>query len=185
MKFNELNITGCYEIIPEVLQDPRGQFVTTYHNELFQQHGIDVHFHQEYFSTSKKGVLRGFHFQTPPHAQSKLIYCIAGEVLDVLLDIRVDSPTFGQVATVKLNDDQHNMVFVPEGIAHGFYTLSDTATMIYKTSEVYVPEHDKGILWSSVDVWPDNNPVLSERDQQHPALKDFDSPFHFQKREAS
>ncbi len=178
MKFAETKIPGCFEITPFVHQDDRGCFVKIFNESVFQQHGLSFETKEEYFSISKKGVLRGMHFQMPPDHHAKLVYCIEGEVLDVLVDLRVDSPVYGKPVTFQLNSTRRNILLIPVGVAHGFYTVSDQATLIYKTSTIHAPQSDAGILWSSFpDLWPTNQPNLSDRDKKHPLLKDFQSPF--------
>lgn len=179
MEFLETQIRGCYEIIPRHVTDLRGRLVKTLHEEMFHEKGLVAHFAEEYYSVSKKGVLRGLHFQIPPCAYEKLIYCIDGQILDVLVDLRVGSPTYGESISFDLSSKIGNILYIPEGIAHGFYVVSDMAIIVCKTTTVYASLYDKGILWSSVDVWPTNNPILSEKDKQLPLLKDFINPFIF------
>ncbi len=174
----ESGISGCVELFPDVYQDQRGFFVKTFHTAQFSELGLQTKWAEEYYSHSRKGVLRGLHFQLPPHDHEKLVYCVAGKVLDVAVDLRVGSPTYGQCAWFALNSETANMVYIPRGLAHGFYTLSDTATMMYKVSTVYAPDHDSGILWSSVDApWTDTSPILSQRDSEFPSFSSFVSPF--------
>lgn len=176
----ESGIYGCFELQPKVFRDERGVFVKTFHEDHFAEMGLQTKWAEEYYSISRKGVLRGLHFQLPPHDHEKLVYCAAGEVLDVVVDLRKGSPTYGQCARFALNSKTANMVYIPRGLAHGFFTLSDTATMIYKVSTVYAPDHDAGILWNSVDVsWPSTHPTLSQRDSELTPLSSFVSAFLF------
>lgn len=177
MQFIETEIPGCYEMHPQIMTDNRGKFVKTFHCELFKEKGLETNFVEEYFSVSTKRVLRGMHFQLPPHAHVKLVYCIDGEVLDVLIDLRVDSPAYGKPIKFNLSSIACNILYIPIGIAHGFYTLSNNATMVYKTSSVHNANSDAGILWKSFDVWSDNEPILSNRDQNHPLFDNFINPF--------
>lgn len=171
-------LSGCHAIQPHVIDDARGRFVKVYHQEAFAEAGMETSFAEEYYSHSRRGVIRGLHFQTPPHDHVKMVYCVHGEVFDVVLDLRVGSPTYGKTATFHLSADKANYLYIPKGLAHGFCATSDTATLIYKVSTVYAPQHDAGILWSSVDVdWPTDQPILSERDTRFVALADFVSPF--------
>jgi dTDP-4-dehydrorhamnose 3,5-epimerase len=173
-------IPGCYEIRPHVFTDHRGKFVKTFHRGLFAGYGLNVDWREEYYSVSKAGVLRGLHFQLPPHDHEKLVYCTAGEVLDVVVDLRVGSPTFGQHLTINLSAESSNMVYIPCGLAHGFLSLSVSSTLMYKVASVYSPENDAGILWSSVGVdWPVNSPILSDRDSGFLPWEEFHSPFLF------
>ena len=177
-KVNTLQLEGCYELLPKIHEDARGLFVKTLNADAFKDLGLVSAFKEEYFSTSLQGVLRGMHFQLPPHDHVKLVYCIDGAVLDVLLDLRKASKTFGKSIALALSSTKRNMVYIPQGIAHGFYTSSAAATLIYKTSTTYHAESDAGVLWNSFGfAWPNSNPVLSERDQTHPKFSEFNSPF--------
>jgi dTDP-4-dehydrorhamnose 3,5-epimerase len=179
MNIVETQIPGCFEIQPKIITDGRGSFVKTFHQELFAQHGLETHWAEEYLSVSKKGVLRGMHFQLPPHAHAKLVYCIDGEVMDVLVDLRKGSPVYGKAVTFNLSAGKNNILYIPIGVAHGFYTLSEKAIMVYKTSTVHSAESDAGILWNSFDIWTDSNPIISERDNKHISFSNFASPFTF------
>lgn len=171
-------IAGCYEIHPRIFTDSRGSFVKTFHEDIFQQHGLNTHFAEEYYSHSGQNVLRGLHFQLPPQDHVKLVYCTAGEVLDAVVDLRVGSPTYGQFATFSLSAENAIALYIPKGLAHGFYAVSQQATMLYRVSTVYSPEHDAGICWNSVGIpWPSVDPMLSKRDQTFPAFSNFASPF--------
>jgi dTDP-4-dehydrorhamnose 3,5-epimerase len=178
LTFRKTSLPGCLEIQPSVLRDQRGVFVKTFHWDLFEAQGINTDWREEYYSVSKKGVLRGLHFQTPPYDHEKLVYCTAGEVLDAVVDLRSRSSTYGRYAMFHLKAEVANMVYIPKGFAHGFYTLTETATMMYKVSTVYAPDHDGGILWNSANItWPDSTPILSARDQSFPLLQNFSNPF--------
>ena len=174
----ETGIAGCFELQPIVRTDSRGQFVKTFHSEFFEENSLETNFPEQYYSVSRKGVLRGMHFQRPPHGHSKLVYCTAGTILDVVLDLRVGSETYAQHISLEISADKANMVYLPEGLAHGFYSLTD-ATVSYNVGTVYSPESDAGILWNSIGMeWPNSNPDLSERDSTFSALNDFQSPFN-------
>ena len=178
MIFKESPIFGVYNITPKKFSDERGLFVKTFHSDTYAKQGLQTNFHEEYYSTSIKHVLRGMHFQLPPNDHVKLVYCIVGEVLDVVLDLRTDSPTFGQTNSTILSAENLNMIYIPKGLAHGFMSLSDSATLIYKTSTVYHPESDTGILWDSFNFnWPFRPSYISERDKSLPGFSNFDSPF--------
>lgn len=165
---------GCYELRAEISEGRR----VTFSAEIFSEFGLDADFKESLCTTSTKNVLRGMHFQTPPADHVKLVYCIDGEVMDVVVDLRKNSPTFGRHQKFYLSGDNGKIIYIPRGLAHGFLTLSDTATMIYNLTSVYSPENDKGILWSSCGIdWGVTAPILSERDKKHPALADFNSPF--------
>lgn len=178
MHFEETTIPGCFNIFPDVRRDERGSFVKTFHKELFVERELEHAFAEEYYSVSRQGVLRGLHFQLPPHQHAKLVYCIDGQVMDAVVDLRRGSPSYGQHAVFDLNAEAANVLYIPPGLAHGFYTLSEQATLIYKVTTVYAPESDAGILWNSAGIpWPDEKPLLSPRDQSFPWLDRFDSPF--------
>lgn len=163
------------------MHDARGSFVKVFHADAFRELGLATEFTEEYYSHSHKGVIRGMHFQTPPADHAKMVYCVRGEVFDVVLDLRVGSPTYGQAATFVLSAEAGNYVYIPKGLAHGFCALSDTATLVYKVTTVYAPQSDAGVLWSSVDVdWPVETPILSERDARFPRFDQFESPFTYE-----
>lgn len=173
----ETGIADCYELQPIVRADSRGKFVKTFHTEYFAENGLETSFPEQYYSVSRKGVLRGMHFQLPPHAHSKIVYCTSGTILDVALDLRAGSSTYAQHISLKISADKGNMLYLPEGLAHGFYSVTE-ATVAYNVGTVYNPESDAGILWSSIGMdWPNTNPDLSERDTTFPSLNEFQSPF--------
>lgn len=175
------SLPGCFQVQPVVRADERGSFTKVFHEEIFRNAGLRTDFAEEYYSVSRRRVLRGLHFQLPPHDHAKLVYCTQGKVLDVALDLRRGSPTYGQHLTLELSQEQGNMLYLPAGFAHGFYTLSEQATMVYKVTSVYAPQHDGGVLWHSAGIaWPDMDPVLSQRDREFPALAAFDSPFRYE-----
>lgn len=182
MEFKKLKIEGLILVEPKVFADERGFFLERYIKTVFAENGIMSDFVQDNHSQSTRGVLRGLHFQLPPHGQAKLVWVTSGEVYDVAVDLRVGSPTFGQWAGARLSAENKAMLFIPQGFAHGFEVLSETADVLYKISDFYYPELDKGIRWDDPDIniqWPLPDPVVSEKDQKHPLLKDFNSPFTF------
>ena len=157
--------------------DLRGSFVKTYARSVFESAGVDFDFREEFYSFSHKDVVRGMHFQRPPHDHAKLVFCPAGAVLDVLVDLRRGAG-FGRVASVVLSADEPAILVIPSGIAHGFKALRDDSLMVYKTSTEHAPSHDAGIRWDSFGFdWGVAAPVVSTRDAGHPALADFASPF--------
>ena len=175
-------IEGLLVIEPQVFRDQRGWFIETYQEERYRTAGVDARFVQDNQSCSSYGVVRGLHFQRPPYTQSKLVSCTHGRVLDVAVDLRKGSPTFGQHFAVELNEDNHLQFFIPKGFAHGFSVLSETAVFSYKCDELYHPEADGGILLSDPALlidWqiPEAERILSEKDKHHPLLADFDNPF--------
>lgn len=171
-------IPGCYEIKPEIIDDDRGQFVKIFHKDFYVQNHLENNYSEEYYSISNRGVLRGLHFQIPPHEHVKLVYCVEGCVFDAVVDLRKNSTTYGKYETFELSSKKANMLYIPPGLAHGFYVLSERAIMVYKISTVYSPKHDTGILWNSANIpWPDKNPVISKRDSQFIEFDQFQSPF--------
>ena len=169
-----------YIIKPSVFEDTRGYFFESYNKEAFLRNGIDQNFVQDNESKSAKGVLRGLHFQKPPFAQGKLVRVMHGAVLDVAVDLRKNSPTYGHWASVELNHDNKWMYWVPPGFAHGFVTLEEDTVFFYKCTNVYNKESEGSILWNDPDLnidWKIDNPTLSEKDIVSPLFKDFVSPF--------
>ena len=179
--FEKTKLPGVVVIQPQVFGDNRGYFMETFKKSDFAAAGIDKEFVQDNESKSSYGVMRGLHFQRPPFTQSKLVRCVKGAVLDVAVDIRKGSPTYGQHVAVELTEDNHRQFFVPRGFAHGFAVLSETAVFQYKCDEFYHPEADGGIsiLDDSLGIdWRiKDKAILSDKDTKHPLLKDFDSPF--------
>ena len=185
MKIIPTKIEGVVIIEPRVFQDDRGYFFESYSEKDFNREVREIHFVQDNESKSSYGVMRGLHFQRPPFTQSKLVRCVKGAVLDVAVDIRKGSPTYGQHVAVELTEDNHRQFFIPRGFAHGFAVLSPEAVFQYKCDNFYHPEADGGIsiLDSSLGIdWriPTDHAILSEKDTRHPLLKDFDSPFDIQ-----
>jgi len=175
-------IEGLLVIEPQVFHDARGYFVETYNEERYQQAGISARFVQDNQSCSSYGVVRGLHFQRPPYTQAKLVCCTQGKVLDVAVDLRKDSPTFGQWFSVELTEENHRQFFIPRGFAHGFSVLSEKAVFTYKCDNLYHPEADGGLLLNDPDLnidWqvPEKERILSEKDTKHPLLKDLHNPF--------
>ena len=182
MEVIKTDIEGVLIIEPKVFEDARGYFFESFSQREFEQKVRKINFVQDNESKSVYGVMRGLHFQAPPFAQSKLVRCVRGRVLDVAVDIRRDSPTYGQHVAVELTEDNHRQFFIPRGFAHGFAVLSETAVFQYKCDNFYHPEADGGIsiLDSSLGIdWriPTEHAILSDKDTKHPLLKDFESPF--------
>lgn len=170
-------LPGCFLLQPKRFEDHRGIFVKTYHDELCATLGVKLDIREEFYSISRKSVVRGMHFQLPPHDHDKLVYCTRGAVRDVLLDLR-RRESYGQVASAEISGDNNQIIFIPKGIAHGFVALEDEALMLYKTSTVHAPESDCGIRWDSFGFdWGVAEPIISGRDLQHAAFADFVSPF--------
>lgn len=175
----EINLNGCYELTSTVFNDQRGNFIKIFHKEIFKNFGLATDFKEEYYSISKPRVLRGMHFQLPPKDHTKLITCIAGCVIDVVVDIRKNSNTYGQYCIFELNENKFKSIYIPSGFAHGFYVIgSKNAIMLYKVTSVFSKEHDYGIHWNSIGIpWPDNNPIVSCKDENLPHLDYFNNIF--------
>ena len=179
MKFNitETELAGVLVIEPAVYGDSRGFFLETFNQKRYAEAGLDRQFAQDNHSRSGRGVLRGLHYQLN-RPQGKLVMAIKGEIFDVAVDIRRGSPTFGKWVGVNLSEENHKQIFVPEGFAHGFCVLSETADVVYKCTDIFIPGDDHGILWSDETVgidWPISEPALSEKDAKNPRLAEVDS----------
>ena len=182
MEVIKTDIEGVVIIKPRIFTDARGYFFESYSKREFDGKVRRVDFVQDNESCSSRGVMRGLHFQRPPFTQSKLVRCVRGRVLDVAVDIRKGSPTYGRHVAVELSEDNHLQFFVPRGFAHGFAVLSETAVFQYKCDNYYHPEADGGIAITDASLGIDwridpGQAILSEKDTRHPLLKDFDSPF--------
>ena len=181
MKFIETKIEDLIIIEPEVFGDRRGYFLESYNQHKFQEIVGKVSFIQDNESKSLKGVLRGLHFQNPPFEQAKLVRCVQGEVLDVAVDIRKNSKTYGKHVTVLLSGKNKRQFFIPRGFAHGFLVLSESAIFSYKVDNTYAPDHDAGIRWNDKELniqWGTNiEVIISDKDAELPFFSDFISPF--------
>lgn len=173
MQVRTTSIEGLVEIFPRVFEDERGAFFESFNEDSFKKAGLPTNFVQDNQSFSKKGVLRGLHFQKAPFAQGKLVRVISGRVLDVAVDIRPDSPTFGKYEVFELDGKQNNFAYIPEGFAHGFLTLED-AIFSYKCTNLYDKASESGIIWNDADLaieWSVENPLVSEKDIILPTFK--------------
>lgn len=181
MKFTKGEIDGLWVIEPKVFGDHRGYFMETFQHERFKaETGHNVNFVQDNESLSSKGVLRGMHFQKPPHAQGKLVRVISGSVLDVAVDIRKDSPTYGKHQSILLTGENKTQFYIPPGFAHGFLTLEDNTLFSYKCTDFYHPESEGSIAWFDKDLainWGDIAPVISDKDRDAEGFASFNSPF--------
>lgn len=184
MEVVKTSIDGVVILEPRVFEDARGYFFESFSQREFDEKVGTIRFVQDNESKSSYGVIRGLHFQRPPFTQSKLVRCVKGAVLDVAVDIRQGSPTYGQHVAVELTEDNHRQFFIPKGFAHGFSVLSETAVFQYKCDEFYHPEADGGIsiMDESLNIdWhiPTDKAILSDKDTKHPFLNNFDNPFKY------
>jgi dTDP-4-dehydrorhamnose 3,5-epimerase len=174
IKYTETHLPGVLLIEPKVFKDSRGFFMETFHQKKYAEAGIDHAFIQDNYSHSTRGTLRGLHYQLK-HPQAKLVYVITGEIYDVAVDIRRGSPGFGKWVGQYLSDKNRRQIFVPEGFAHGFCVISETADVLYKTTDLYNPDDEYGVLWSDPTIgidWPVEAPIVSDKDKQFPGLKE-------------
>ena len=181
MEVKQHPLAGLVEFVPRVFADDRGVFFETFSAHLMAQAGASAEWVQDNQSTSKKGVLRGLHFQRPPHAQAKLVRVGQGRALDVVVDLRRVSPTYGQHQLVELSAERGNLLFIPAGFAHGFMALEDNTIFLYKCSDYYAPATEGGLRWDDaalgIDWGSEVNPLVSGKDDELPPFKGFESPF--------
>ena len=181
MFFKEKNIKGVFEIENKAIEDSRGFFMRTYDNKLFNQININTKWVQENHSKSVlKNTLRGLHFILPPHTDGKLIRCIRGKIFDVFVDLRKGSPSYGKWDSVLLSEEEHTLLYLPRGVAHGFCTLTDNCEILYKHDTHYQKDFDFGIIWNDKDLgikWPVENPIISEKDQGLITFKEFTNKY--------
>ena len=179
MEFRNFDVSGPFEIVPHKIQDERGYFSEVFRVDAFSQHARAPEFVQDNQSLSvRPGTIRGIHFQSPPAAQGKLVRCLAGNLLDVAVDLRVDSPTYGRSISVTLSPVDNNQLWVPVGFGHGFCTLEPNTIISYRVTSYYNPEHDKGVAWDDPDIaieWPDvaDPETLSAKDRRQPTLTEL------------
>lgn len=181
MEFKSLRLAGAYEIVLAPRRDERGHFARTYDRESFEKHGLHREWVQENESrTVRRHTIRGLHLQIPPFAETKLVRVAHGAILDVFVDLRRGSATYGQWESVEVSAEKHNYVYIPRGFAHGFCSLTDDVLMLYKVDSVYAPQHERSIRWDDPALaiqWPVTDPFVSEKDAKAGAFADFDSPF--------
>ena len=182
MKVTKTDIEGIVIIEPRIFDDARGYFFEAFSERKFAEQVCGCHFVQDNEAKSSFGVIRGLHFQLPPHAQSKLVRVISGRILDVAVDIRKSSPTFGKYVAVELSAENHRQIFIPKGFAHGYSVLSEEAIVAYKCDNYYAPESEGAIAWNDADLaidWqiPAEKVVLSEKDKHHPTLAECETLF--------
>jgi dTDP-4-dehydrorhamnose 3,5-epimerase len=180
MNTNKTLIPGVIVIEPPVFSDQRGVFVKTFNREVLNDEKINFSVEESFYSVSKEHVIRGMHFQYPPMDHAKFVYCPSGKILDVILDIRKGSPTYGQFATVELSPENGKVVLIPSGCAHGFISLRDHSVTVYLQSSVRSAEHEAGVRFDSFGMdWRTIDPITSERDTLFPTLSELDSPFTY------
>lgn len=178
MELKATNLPGVFIVEQSVFKDRRGSFVKMFQRSFFDKHGLESDFTENYYTRSREDVVRGMHFQTPPFDHAKLVTVIQGTILDVVLDLRKASPTYGKWEAFELSRENRKSIYIPRGFAHGFAALSELAIAYYMVSSEYNFDSDKGILWNSFGFqWPVSNPVVSDRDLAFPAFSDFNSPF--------
>lgn len=177
MEIKPRKLNGTFEIILNPLKDDRGFFMRTFDHKILQNHGMSTAWVQENHSRSeKKGIIRGLHFQFPPFAETKLVRCIRGAVLDVFVDLRLGSPTLGRWDSIELSEENKKAVYIPRGFAHGFCTLTDISEILYKVDNYYSKESEAGIAWNDKAIgifWPLKEPILSEKDKNNLSLEAF------------
>jgi len=181
MEVKETFIPGLFEIQPVIHGDDRGWFIETFNTARYENLlGRKLEFVQDNMSMSSKGILRGLHFQSPPMSQAKLVSCVSGSVLDVVVDIRSDSPSYGKHYSTVLTSDRHNQLFIPRGMAHGFLALEDLTIFSYKCDNYYSKEHEMTLKWDDQDLdipWGIDSPIISEKDKQGDRFSTFRTPF--------
>ncbi len=180
MKVIKTEFNGLFIIEPRVFKDDRGYFFESWNKKTFSDAGIPYDFVQDNQSHSAVDVIRGLHFQVPPHAQGKLVRVSRGSVLDVAVDLRRNEPTYGKHFKIRLNDNDHRMLFIPPGFAHGFRTLEENTLFVYKCTDIYAPQTERAIRWNDPELaidWETDTPLLSEKDTKAMLFRDFVSPF--------
>lgn len=180
--FTRLTIPEVMLVEAKAFSDERGFFMESFKESIFGENGIKTRFVQDNNSHSVKNVLRGLHYQKDPKAQAKLVMVIRGEIFDVAVDVRKNSPTYGKWIGEILSEKNHRLLYVPEGFAHGFCVLSNEADVVYKVNSEYSPEHERGIIWNDSEInikWPTDRPILIKKDQELPTLKNADNDFEY------
>ena len=173
-----ISFPGCFQILPEILKDKRGEFVKPFVKSEYESLNLKTEFAEAFYSRSRRGVLRGMHFQIPPYDYYKLVSCMHGSIVDVIVDLRVGSPFYKKCEILELDSTDGIVLYLPPGIAHGFLALSEMATVTYSVTSPYAKMHDGGIRWDSLSIdWGIKHPIVSERDASFPTLADFISPF--------
>jgi len=181
MEIKERKLKGTFEIILKPHKDNRGFFMRTFDDTIFKENGMERKWVQENHSRSEeKGIIRGLHFQLPPFTETKLVRCVKGAVLDVFVDLRKGSETFGSWDSIELSEENKKMIFIPRGFAHGFCTLTDISEVLYKVDNFYSSDSESGLIWNDEDVaidWPIESPILSSKDSKNHSLKEFKNKY--------
>ena len=181
MKIIETSIPGLKIFKPTIFEDTRGKFIKTFNDDFFKEQSLNINIKETYYSISHKDVIRGMHFQTPPFDHIKLVYVPHGKIIDVILDIRKNSPTFGQYFSCELSDENRKILIIPKGLAHGFKSLKDNTNVTYMQTTCYAANNDGGVKYDSFGFdWQCNSPKLSQRDESFKNLNEFNSPFIFE-----
>jgi dTDP-4-dehydrorhamnose 3,5-epimerase len=180
VEITQLKFPGALRLLPKAIRDQRGVFVKTFEEATFRTWGLRTDFAERFFSVSRRDVVRGLHFQVPPHEHFKVVTCAFGVVMDVTLDLRVGSPTYREIEIVELNGTDGCILYLPPGIAHGFLTKSEVSVVTYEVTSAHSPSHDTGIRWDSIPLdWGVERPIISERDCSLPMMDQFETPFRF------
>ena len=178
MQLIPTQLKDCYEVKSPIFSDMRGSFIKSFQSSEFRKQGIDFEIREIYYSASKKNVIRGMHFQLPPHDHGKLVSCLTGSAFDVVVDLRKNSATYGQAASFMLTGGDGRGIFIQSGFAHGFCAVEENTLMAYAVSSEHDAKSDSGVHWSTVGItWPTESPIVSERDQNLIPLQDFETPF--------
>ncbi|MCP4914413.1 MAG: dTDP-4-keto-6-deoxy-D-glucose epimerase [Oligoflexia bacterium] len=181
MKLKKTNIEGLFVLKPFIFKDDRGAFVKTFNHDTYKELGLNPSIHESFYSVSNKNVLRGMHFQTPPHDLDKIVFVSNGRVLDVILDLRVGSPSYGESFSIELSYENNTQLYIPKGCAHGFLSLKDNSFIHYFQSAMYDQTSDNGVKYDSFGFdWGVKDPIISQRDQGFLSLNDFQSPFKYE-----
>lgn len=176
-------IPEVYLIHPKCFEDMRGTFIKTFHQDTFKEKNIESNFKESFYSYSKKNVIRGMHFQNPPHDHAKLVYVTQGAVLDVVVDLRRGSPVYGKFFSAELSSENHQLIYMPKGCAHGYLSTKDNSCVIYMHTTIHAPSADGGIHFESFGFdWGVGNPIVSDRDRSFRPLDDYKSPFIYQEK---
>lgn len=180
MKLLDTKIKGLKVFEPRIFTDPRGSFIKTFSQDFFKQHALDISIRESYFSLSQKDVIRGMHFQTPPFDHIKIVYVVQGSIVDVVLDLRKHSSTYGEYVDMELSEKNRKVLIIPKGLAHGFKSMEDHTNVVYLQTTCYAPDNDSGVRYDSFGYdWKVDSPLTSERDLSFETFSEFSTPFLF------